>query len=401
MDPVAALVLTAAIAAAAFAAVAIRASRRARDLEERVSAIEASDGDRLARAIDDADRLGAAIDALTNGVIVRTVSGEVVLRNAAASAMLDDPVGGAILASAIERVVAALEAPVAHAEEPVDLFGPPRRSLVVSASALVAGNPPRVIGVLVVIEDVSERKHFDAVRRDFVANMSHELKTPVGALGLLAETLLDEPDPEVGRRLAARMQDEAYRVNRIIEDLLDLSRIESQPVERRDPVPVSSVVSEATERLRQAAAQRDVDLDVADVAPGANVLGDHRQLVSAVHSLVENAIAYTEPGGRVRVEAVRTGPVVRIIVADTGVGIPARDLDRIFERFYRVDRARARATGGTGLGLSIVRHVAQNHGGTVQVESQEGVGSTFTLELPAGPLYLVTSVEPRPEEAAG
>jgi two-component system sensor histidine kinase SenX3 len=230
------------------------------------------------------------------------------------------------------------------------------------------------------------------VRRDFIANVSHELKTPMGALGLLAETLQFEPDASIARRLAERINTEAFRVNRIIEDLLDLSRIEGEGSPVREPVPVALFVSEAMERIRTSAEQHGVTIDFVEPATSIVIVGDRRQLVSAVHALLENAVVYS-PGGRVTItverheerlsdEGVVEARVVRIAITDEGVGIPAKDLERIFERFYRVDPGRARETGGTGLGLSIVRHVAQNHGGSVVVESREGEGSTFTLELP-------------------
>ncbi|HVM08212.1 MAG TPA: ATP-binding protein [Acidimicrobiales bacterium] len=331
------------------------------------------------------ERLADAFALLDHGVVILDEQGNVLLQNEVAASVLRDPVGGALVASTVDRLVMTAMAG-SESEETLDLFGPPRRTLKVSARPLDSG---RLIGVAVVIDDITERRRLEAVRRDFIANISHELKTPIGALGLLAETLVDEGDPEVVQRLAQRMQGEALRVGRIIEDLLDLSRIESEEAPRREPVPVHLVLGEATERLREAADQRGVVLEVCDDAGRLTTVGDRRQLVSAVHSLVENAITYTDAGGTVRVTAERSGERVVISVVDTGVGIPARDLDRIFERFYRVDRARARATGGTGLGLSIVRHVAHNHGGEVHVESQEGVGSTFRLELPAGPAYPV------------
>jgi len=331
------------------------------------------------------ERLADAFALLDHGVVILDEQGNVLLQNEVAASVLRDPVGGALVASTVDRLVMTAMAG-SESEETLDLFGPPRRTLKVSARPLDNG---RLIGVAVVIDDITERRRLEAVRRDFIANISHELKTPIGALGLLAETLVDEGDPEVVQRLAQRMQGEALRVGRIIEDLLDLSRIESEEAPRREPVPVHLVLGEATERLREAADQRGVVLEVCDDAGRLTTVGDRRQLVSAVHSLVENAITYTDAGGTVRVTAERSGERVVISVVDTGVGIPARDLDRIFERFYRVDRARARATGGTGLGLSIVRHVAHNHGGEVHVESQEGVGSTFRLELPAGPAYPV------------
>jgi two-component system sensor histidine kinase SenX3 len=237
----------------------------------------------------------------------------------------------------------------------------------------------------VVIEDISERRRLEAVRRDFVANISHELKTPVGALGLLAETMADEEDQSVARRLAERMQLEATRVGRIIEDLLDLSRIESEESPSREPVPVHLVLAEAAERLRPTAELRSITIDVAEPNHRLTVMGERRQLVSALNNLLENAVKYSDDGGRVEVTTTTDGTWVELAVCDHGIGIPARDLERIFERFYRVDRARARDTGGTGLGLAIVRHVATNHGGDVRVESHEGEGSTFTLRLPSGP----------------
>ena len=399
------------------------------------------------------------------------------------------------------------------AERTLDLYGPPRRTLQVRARQIDDGRRP--LGVIALIEDVSERRRLEEIRRDFVANVSHELKTPMGALGLLAETLVSEPDPDVAQRLAGRIHNEAFRVSRIIDDLLDLSRIESEEAPPREPVLVNLVMADAIERVRATADQRGIEIVLHEPSPPVAVMGDRRQLVSAMHALLENAITYSydnskvvvtghraarqpQPGatppcgawrgdegdsdgdarreapttgelpvvrverardargcgarirgeqprpkkGRVPVraglhprdprpvlarrtrppapeprrpparprrhrrpssdgECRRPGPApadspasaspnwrieerdnVRLSVQDHGVGIPARDLDRIFERFYRVDHGRSRDTGGTGLGLSIVRHVANNHQGWVDVESREGEGSTFTLVLP-------------------
>ena len=249
------------------------------------------------------------------------------------------------------------------------------------------------MGVLAIIEDVSERRRLEDIRRDFIANVSHELKTPMGALGLLAETLQFESDPAVAHRLAERINSEAFRVNRIIEDLLDLSRIEGEGSPSREPIPVALIVADAIERIRTAAEQHDVKVDFVEPESNPVVVGDRRQLISAIHTLLENAVVYSPRGGLVDIsvdhrdatitaDGDSVGPLVLIAIKDQGVGIPAKDLERIFERFYRVDPGRARETGGTGLGLSIVRHVAQNHGGNVLVESREGEGSTFTLELP-------------------
>ena len=341
------------------------------------------------------DRLVDAFRLVGHGIVVCDDAGEVVFRNDRADELVDDRLGEALATHAVDRLLAAAVAGQQGSEQ-LELFGPPRRTLLVSAAPLVSTS--RLIGAAAVIEDVSERRRLEAVRRDFVANISHELKTPVGALGLLAETLAGEDDAAVVGRLAERMQIEAFRVGRIIEDLLDLSRIEAEESPRRDPVPVHLVLAEAAERVRGVAEHRSIALDVHEPSRRLAVLGDRRQLVSAVHSLLENAVTYSDDGATVVLETRATGPWVEIVVSDTGIGIPARDLERIFERFYRVDRARARDTGGTGLGLAIVRHVAGNHGGEVTVRSQEGRGSTFTLRLPAGPGPVALSP---PEAEAG
>jgi two-component system sensor histidine kinase SenX3 len=209
------------------------------------------------------------------------------------------------------------------------------------------------------------------------------LKTPVGALGLVAETIEEEEDPEVIRRLSRRMKAEAERLARIIEDLLDLSRIEADENPERDPLEVPRLVALAVERAHPVADSRDIQVHITEQSTPPAVLGDQRQLVSAVHNLVENAVKYSDPGSEVAVEIGQgEDGFAEIAVIDHGLGIPSRDLERIFERFYRVDRARSRDTGGTGLGLSIVRHVVTNHGGDVTVQSREGEGSTFMLRLP-------------------
>jgi two-component system sensor histidine kinase SenX3 len=231
------------------------------------------------------------------------------------------------------------------------------------------------------IDDLSERARLDQVRTDFVSNISHELKTPVGALALLAETLADSDDSEVNRRLANRMVDEAHRAAGTIDDLLELSRIELGGRGEQVEVHVASVLQEAVARHRLTAEGAGVALRCADTN-GLVVRGDRLQLVSAVSNLVDNAVKYSNPGGSVQLAAEEHDDVVEITVVDQGVGIPARDIDRVFERFYRVDRARSRETGGTGLGLAIVRHVATNHGGDVTVRSREGEGSTFILRIP-------------------
>jgi two-component system, OmpR family, sensor histidine kinase SenX3 len=237
--------------------------------------------------------------------------------------------------------------------------------------------------VLVLVEDRTETRRVDAVRRDFVANVSHELKTPVGALALLAEAVLGaSDDPEAVRRFAGRMQQEASRLSGLVQELIDLSRLQGDdPLSKAQPVHVDDVVNEAVDRSRALAETREIEL-VNGGEPGLQVLGDEQQLIMALGNLVENAVNYSPSHTRVALGVRRHGDLVEISVTDQGIGIPERDLERIFERFYRVDPARSRATGGTGLGLSIVKHVAANHGGEVSVWSLEGSGSTFTLRLP-------------------
>jgi two-component system, OmpR family, sensor histidine kinase SenX3 len=329
-----------------------------------------------------AGRLAQSLDVLHQGVVVCDEGGRVTYRNHLAESFVGARHAEALAEQAITDVLlAALDGE--GQSRNVDLYGPPRRNLQITAGPLADG--VRALGAVAVIEDVSDRRRLEAVRRDFVANVSHELKTPVGALALLAETLVDEDDSAVIRRLAERMQGEAIRVGRIIGDLLDLSRLEAEESPEREPVAVHLLVAQAVEQIRAAAEARDVELDLAEVPPRVTVPGDRRQLVSAVYNLLDNAVKYSEPDSAVHLRCATNGNWVELAVQDHGIGIPSRDYERIFERFYRVDRARSRETGGTGLGLAIVRHVATNHGGKVAVTSHEGEGSTFVLRLPAGP----------------
>ena len=234
------------------------------------------------------------------------------------------------------------------ASRTIDLFGPPRRVVVVTTAPLESSGGRTAVAV---VDDITERRHLEAVRTDFVANISHELKTPVGAIGLLAETLQAEDDPEVTERLATRIQNEALRVGRTIEDLLELVPHRARPgLVAASRWPSTTSCSEAVERMRPAAEQAGISV-VADAVPDELVIaGDRRQLTSALSNLLDNAVKYSDPGSSVEVEAGADGDEVVISVADHGIGIPARDIERVFERFYRVDQARSRQTGGTGLG---------------------------------------------------
>jgi two-component system, OmpR family, sensor histidine kinase SenX3 len=325
-------------------------------------------------------RLTASLGALTHGVVIYDEAGEVVYRNDPAAAYLAARHSDALVEETIG--VLAMEALRGRTNEhELEMFGPPRRTLHLTAVPLDdAGRP---VGALVVIEDTSDRRRLENIRRDFVANISHELKTPIGALALLAETLLGEEDPQIMHRLAERIVSESLRVGRMIEDLLELSRLEVSPEKVDMRLPVADFVAEAVERVRSAADRRGITLQVHEPSQQLRVRGDRRQLVSAIVNLLDNAVKYSEPGHPVEVRAQSSDGWVEVEVRDYGIGIPRHDLERIFERFYRVDRARSRQTGGTGLGLAIVRHVASNHRGDVQVESREGEGSRFLLRLPA------------------
>ncbi|MGI8537708.1 MAG: sensor histidine kinase [Mycobacteriales bacterium] len=238
--------------------------------------------------------------------------------------------------------------------------------------------------VALLVEDVTEARRVEAVRKDFVANVSHELKTPVGAMALLAEALQDAShDPVAVRRFAGRVQHEAGRLARLVQELIDLSRLQgADPLPLATVVPVDQVVAEAVDRARMAAAALGIEI-VRGGERNLTVEGSESQLVTAVGNLIENAVHYSPAQTRVAVAVRSHDEVVEITVTDEGIGIAEKDLERVFERFYRADPARSRATGGTGLGLAIVKHVATNHGGEVSVWSLEGSGSTFTLRLPA------------------
>ncbi|MBK3557783.1 two-component sensor histidine kinase [Streptomyces sp. MBT56] len=259
------------------------------------------------------------------------------------------------------------------------------RGDTLAVSARVAPLGSRL--VLLLVEDLTEARRIEAVRRDFVANVSHELKTPTGALSLLSEAVMDaSDDPEAVERFAGRMQIEATRLTNLVQELIDLSRVQNDdPLEDAEPVKVETLVAEAIDRCRQQAGSKQITMASAG-AEGLTVWGNRGQLVGALGNLVENAVnyspAHTRVGIAARCLASPGGDLIEIAVTDQGIGISEKDRERVFERFYRVDPARSRATGGTGLGLAIVKHVAASHGGEVTVWSSEGQGSTFTLRLP-------------------
>ena len=237
--------------------------------------------------------------------------------------------------------------------------------------------------VLALVEDRTRERQVEAVRRDFVANVSHELKTPVGAVRLLAEAVQDAADdPEAVHRFSGRMITESDRLSRLVQQVIELSRLQGdEPVDAPTPIQVDEVVKTAVDTSAIDADARRISIVTGGTA-GLEVFGSSEQITAAVANLVANAVAYSEEGSTVLVSTKGLSDSVEISVVDQGIGIPEGEVERIFERFYRVDPARHRSTGGTGLGLSIVKHVAATHGGDVRVWSVEGQGSTFTLSLP-------------------
>jgi two-component system sensor histidine kinase SenX3 len=237
--------------------------------------------------------------------------------------------------------------------------------------------------ILILISDESEAARVHEVRRDFVANISHELKTPIGALSLLSEAVLSaKDDPASVTKFATRMQHEAKRLTDLVQEIINLSRLQdSDPLQIAKELEVTDLIREAVDQCQTIADSKNIFVTIA-AEDEAVVLGDREQLIMAIHNLIENAINYSPDNTKVSVTTKAEQEIVEIAVTDQGIGIPESELERIFERFYRVDPARSRETGGTGLGLSIVKHVATKHGGEINVWSSPNVGSTFAMRLP-------------------
>ena len=290
-----------------------------------------------------------------------------------------------------ERAWKAAQRTLATGQEvDVDL-SPPRRAAAGRSGFSVRGHvrllsdqDPRF--AVVYLDDQSEQARMEASRRDFVANVSHELKTPVAAMGVLAEALLESgDDPETVHRFGEKILTESQRLASMVGELIELSRLQgAEPLPELEAVDVDTVVSEAISRHKVAADNAEITVTT-DAPSGFRVLGDQPLLVMALANLISNAIAYSPDGSKVSISRGRRGDNIEIAVTDRGIGIARADQERVFERFFRVDKARSRATGGTGLGLAIVKHVAANHNGSIRLWSQPGTGSTFTLSIPAYP----------------
>ena len=361
-------------------------------LTNELNAITTRLRDRLDELTEERDRAGQILDALDDGVLLLDGAGRLLVANPAARSWFGLPdalrpglpakrVLGVPQVTALAEQAAATRAPVAGS---CTLVFPEPRTLAMRAFPLADRGPTGRI--VVTVSDITQRHRLEVLRRDFVANASHELKTPVAAVRALAETLLTAlpDDPEAGRRFAERIGREAERLEVLARDLLDLSRVERGTLDV-EPVDLVGLAKEVADGYTDLAEERRVKLHT-ELQPQLSLRGDRAQLGLLVSNLLDNALRHTPAKGTVcvRLEAAEGRAVIQ--VADTGEGIPAGELSRVFERFYRVDKARARQTGGTGLGLAIVRHVAEAHGGTVRVDSELGRGSSFTVSLPlAGP----------------
>jgi two-component system, OmpR family, phosphate regulon sensor histidine kinase PhoR len=334
-------------------------------------------------------RLSAILDHMADGVLITDEAGQVQLFNAAAARILDTTqeraLGRTLAQIAPHHVLIELWKDCRErGEEQVETLEIPRHGLFLQA-IITPFEQAEAEGYLVILQDLTRIRRLETVRRDFISNISHELRTPLAGLKALVDTLRGGAikDPPAAKRFLKRMDAEVDDLTQMVEELLELSRIESGQVPLRlAPTLVSDVVIPPVERLRPQAERAGVDLSVALPADGPWVLADVGRAQQVITNLVHNAIKFTPPGGSIRVAAEAAGDEVVISVRDTGVGVATEDLERIFERFYKADRARS--GGGTGLGLAIAKHMVQGHGGRIWAESVEGRGSTFCFTLRAG-----------------
>ena len=374
-----AIAVTAAALAAAVAAFAgwRRASRSSAAWQARSLRAEASLDEHRRRTDEERVVRDLILSSMRDGILLIDREGSVAFANDAVSRHLSaEPTSlGTIMPLALRSSIE--EGRTRRMPASVELeTGVPTRWLRASITPVADG------ATLVVLRDVTERRRSEAVRRDFVANASHELKTPAATIRAAAETLRQAAldDPAAVPRFAEQLDREAVRLSRIVADLLDLSRLESGST-LDEHVSLGATAREEAARLEEEAERLGVTLEVR-ASDDAILLGSGRDLALLVRNLIANAIRFSHDGGKVTVDVEREDGSLTLVVADGGIGIPSRDLSRVFERFYRVDRARSRETGGTGLGLAIVKHVVENHGGTIDVESELGLGTTFRIRLP-------------------
>lgn len=389
------------VAIAALVVLAVRYRRLDRDVDRILSRLEVASSSKVAsralyrgvrgleRRLEDAEqatsRLRVAAERTDVGVVITDASGEAVYANPAAMAVMDGKLGDAVAATRIVALLERVQATSVEEDLELDLYTPARRVVRLHAVPIVdaEGADGGVNGAVGYIMDLSDLRRVEAMRRDFLTNAGHEMKTPLGALSVLAETIADTDDPETRRRLADRLRSEAVRMAHVVDDILALADIESIETPFA-PVRVESVVDGAIGRVAVLADEFGGEVVVGGDGLGAIVNGNEDQLVSAIANLLDNALKHSgsAPSRSVEVDVRLIDEQVSIAVRDYGIGILAVHLERVFERFYRVDRGRDRSAGGTGLGLAIVNNVARTHGGSVVVESEPAEGSVFTMTLP-------------------
>lgn len=396
MTPAAERAIAAVLASAGTAVLVYRwasrwAAGRASAAEEAFRRVEQGLGERAQELQGSRSQLEGILQGMSEGVLVVGPGERLLLVNGSAREILGmgpNLRAGQRLAEAtrqpgVQEVIRRLLSGGPAERTELELYSPRERILQLRADRCpIAG-----VGdcALVVFHDITELKRLERMRSEFVANVSHELKTPLTTLQGAAETLLDGAlsDPKNARAFVTAIKEEAERLHRLVEDLLSIARVESKSSgARQQAIPLGPFLEELAARYRPLAARQGITLSVEPAAPGLQLQADRDQLAQALGNLLENAIKYNRSNGQVRLRSAAAAGSVTLEVEDTGIGIPAEDLPRIFERFYRVDKARSRETGGTGLGLAIVKHVAESHGGSVRAESRPNQGSRFLLTLP-------------------
>ncbi|MEC8334807.1 MAG: HAMP domain-containing sensor histidine kinase [Actinomycetota bacterium] len=362
----------------------------------------------LAKAIDEIEeqritadafrqQLIAALDSLNYGIAIYGQDDQLIHTNPYASSLLSGVHSGALIADAIDELFQTRDGQEVIDQE-LDVFDNSHPSSVTHSrkktfyiilrELSIEGNQ---IGSVVTIEDISEQERLESVRRDFISNISHELKTPIGAIALLTETLLGEPDTDLVQKFAPNILQETERLSETIDDLLSLSRIEHGSTDSFNQIDILKCIEQAIDRVNIFAKQNEVTVLTSFPPAPVHLFGDELQLISAFYNILENSVKYKRINqGNVHLTVQQLDDFIEVKISDNGIGIPTKDLDRIFERFYCVDRSHSGS--GVGLGLAIVRHVIVNHEGVIRIESTEGVGTTFFIQFP------INSVEPKSEK---
>ncbi|MDD2772129.1 MAG: ATP-binding protein [Elusimicrobiales bacterium] len=340
----------------------------------------------IAELESDKGRLSAILSSMGSAVVAVSAEGRILFANEAFNALFPSGAGGKTLPEAarspqLARMLAKTAAERRALSEELTVFNPAETVLAAQSAPLAGG------GALAVLHDMTRLRRLEFARRDFTASVSHELRTPITAIKAAAETLLDGAleDQENSREFVEAINQDAQRLARLVDDILDLAAVESgRRPPKFEPVVLAEIAEEISARLKPIAAAREIIITIdGSLAALPQLRADKTQLEQIFTNLIDNAVKFNRQGGRVELSAALEGKTAVVRVKDTGVGIPQKDLPRIFERFYRVDKARSREMGGTGLGLAIVKHLAEAHGGSVSVESAEGEGSIFTVILPA------------------